>query len=760
MSKQLTLALLCCLSLACCQTEASLGAGEPGTAQQFLAAGPLPLRGVNLAGAEFDADEQGNGDFPGTLGMNYIYPDPDYAPGYDTPTNFRQRGMTAFRLPFRWERLQPQLNAALDPDQLMLLTTTVQHLLAGGASVILDPHNYARYFGGVVGSAAVPDAAFADFWSRLATQWKDQPNVIFGLMNEPFDMPTEQWVSAANAALSAIRAAGAQNLVLVPGNDYTGAAGWHSNAYGTPNAQALLDIVDPGDNFAFDVHTYLNASGSGATPDCVSSTVGSEHMQGITSWLQQYGFRAVLTEFGGGSDPGCLAAIDDLLNHLEQHADVYLGWTYWAAGPWWQGMYPSIEPQAGQDTPQLSVLAQHLTGAVPGPGDAAIVYDDALAPGWHDWSWGLAADAQVAAPALGSQAFQITFGEASSFKLAHADAGDERPLAAGAYTHVVLQLNAQGPISGLQFQLGNGSSAVDIDDYATLLPNTWTEVRIPLSEANDQQRPFSFLELTGPAATSVAIDDIRLERPAAQPVGYERVARTLAVAGTDRSYVLARPAQPSAARLPLIIALHADRSNADAFRSGFALEQQVQGAAVVAYLESVQNSFEYWSLPGRQTEASFVQALIAALDAEGLIRTDRVFMTGLSGGATMTNALACMLGAGTLRAVGAMSGTLYATAAEFADPPACDLPPALIVWGESDAEEGTEFSSSGIETREKYRGNFSCPASAETHSVAPTPCVAYEGCSKPLTWCAVPGMGHAQWTEAASAIWSFFASQL
>ena len=73
-------------------------------------------------------------------------------------------------------------------------------------------------------------------------------------MNEPNTMPTEQWVSASNAAISAIRTAGANNLILVPGNAWTGAHSWSDSWYGTPNATVMRGVVDPGHHFAFELH--------------------------------------------------------------------------------------------------------------------------------------------------------------------------------------------------------------------------------------------------------------------------------------------------------------------------------------------------------------------------------------------------------------------------------------------------------------------------------------------------------------------------
>gem|GEM_PF-1368037 len=310
-----------------------------------------------------------------------MYPDAAYAQGYTSPSYFLNKGMNTFRLPFRWERLQPKRNAAFDAAEMARLTTTVNHLTASGATVLLDPHNYARYGTDLIGSAAVPAADFADLWSRLSTAFQANPRVIFGLMNEPHDMPTEQWVTAANGAIAAIRKAGASNLILVPGNGWTGASSWTQNWYGTTNATAMLNIKDPGNNFAFEAHQYLDPDGGGNSPTCVSATVGSERLAGFTAWLRANHVRGLIGEFGTGSDPTCLAALDDMLKHVEANQDVYLGWTYWAGGPWWGTNWMMIEPVAGADVKQMTALLPHLGAAVAPPPAASPTCTDGIKNG-------------------------------------------------------------------------------------------------------------------------------------------------------------------------------------------------------------------------------------------------------------------------------------------------------------------------------------------------------------------------------------------
>jgi endoglucanase len=258
----------------------------------------------------------------------------------------------------------------------------VNYATSHGAYVVLDPHNFARYFPSasnvqsdpnrVIGTAAVPNSVFADFWSRVANQYKSNGRVIFNLMNEPNSMPTEQWRDAANAAIVAIRDTGATNLVLVPGNAYTGAHSWNDSWYGTSNAQAMLGIVDPGDNFAFDVHQYLDSNSSGTSTQIVSQTIGQERLVNFTNWLRTNKRRGFLGEFAvanstigaGGTQIGD-EAIHNMLNYVEANQDLWLGWTWWAAGPWWGEYMFTLEPtNLGQptqaDRSALAVLQQHL----------------------------------------------------------------------------------------------------------------------------------------------------------------------------------------------------------------------------------------------------------------------------------------------------------------------------------------------------------------------------------------------------------------
>ncbi len=330
---------------------ASAAAGLALFAQPCFAqgAGDGQYVGVNLAGAEFNAKRK-----PGKIGKHYAYPsrrDFDYFLGY---------GFTTFRVPFLWERLQPKLDGGFRPVELKAIDRTVAYATGKGATIILDPHNYARYYRHDIGSDEVPISAFARFWGKFADRYKDNPRVIFGLMNEPHRIRADLWRRAVDAAIAAIRATGARNLILVPGTRWTGAHSWQSPHRGISNAQAFRSLTDPGGNFAFEVHQYFDKNYSGTKKFCSKGAAALAAMERMTKWLRDTRNRGFLGEFGVADSDTCLRALDAVLRHMKENRDVWIGWTYWAAGGWWGNYMFSVHPSKdGKPKPQLEVLRKY-----------------------------------------------------------------------------------------------------------------------------------------------------------------------------------------------------------------------------------------------------------------------------------------------------------------------------------------------------------------------------------------------------------------
>jgi endoglucanase len=302
------------------------------------------FRGVNLASAEFAPEK-----VPGVAGKDYIYPTKA------TAAPFAAMGMNSVRLPILWERIQPQAGQQLDPAELKRLDASLDDL-AQFDQVILGIHNYGRFRGQVLGSSE----ALVDLWTRLAERYKGRPNIAFGIMNEPHGIAARRWRTIAEETVGAIRRTGARNMVLVPGANWTGGHSWFGGGDG-PNSQALAGFVDPGRNYAFEIHQYLDSDSSGSKAGCTGPRVGRERLEKVTRWLRQQDARAVLGEFGVDSSPTCLAALEDLLGFLRSNGDVWIGWNYWAGGDWW-GDYPlGIQPVNGKDRPQALVIRRHLS---------------------------------------------------------------------------------------------------------------------------------------------------------------------------------------------------------------------------------------------------------------------------------------------------------------------------------------------------------------------------------------------------------------
>jgi len=347
----------------------------------FSSSADIQYAGVNLSGAEFGTAGTGAA-LPGNFGSTYTWPTNGETAYYQS------RGMNIIRLPFRWERLQLTNNAAFNSAESNRMYNFVSYATAHGMYVILDPHNFQRYWPlidnfndmqsgnvGIVGGAVVPDSAYSNFWYRIANIYKSNSHVIFGLMNEPNAVPETQMIASENAAIAGIRAAGATNMIFVPGNRWTGAWTWsNADGNGAANSVALLGIVDPGNNYVIEVHQYLDADGSGSNDGIVSTDVGWQRLTNFTAWARANNVKGFLGEYGvpgntiGSGLPGGLA-LPNMLSYMSTNSDVWLGWTYWGGGPWWGSgatfLVEPANPGNPTDQPTMRIIKEFVPLSVP-----------------------------------------------------------------------------------------------------------------------------------------------------------------------------------------------------------------------------------------------------------------------------------------------------------------------------------------------------------------------------------------------------------
>jgi endoglucanase len=201
---------------------------------------------------------------------------------------------------------------------------------------------------------------FADFWGRMASLYKDYPNVIFGLMNEPNQQTAAQWYTGAVPAIKAIRAAGATQLILIPGTSWTGAHSWNTSG----NAAVWAGFnSDPLNNFAFEMHQYLDYDSSGTHKACMTNS--SLSLAVATAWLTTNRAKGFLAEFAWTTDLTCAHEGPALLNYLSGNPDVWMGWTYWCGGLLFSPTYMFLlDPLSFippiVDRPQMPILLAHL----------------------------------------------------------------------------------------------------------------------------------------------------------------------------------------------------------------------------------------------------------------------------------------------------------------------------------------------------------------------------------------------------------------
>ncbi|EPS25573.1 Endoglucanase EG-II [Penicillium oxalicum] len=286
--------------------------------------GKVRFAGVNIAGFDFGVV------ISGTQDMTQIVD--ESVDGVNQMRHFvNDDGFNIFRLPSGWQFLvNNNLGGSLDSNNFAKYDKLVQGCLSLGAYCIVDVHNYARWNGGVIGQGGPTDDQFTSLWTQLATHYKSESKIIFGVMNEPHDLDINRWATTVQKAVTAIRKAGATSqMILLPGTDFTSAANFVENGSGAA-LSAVTNLDGSTTNLIFDVHKYLDSDNSGTHAECVTNN--ADAFNSLAQWLRTNKRQAMLTETGGGNVQSCGTYMCQQLDVLNQNSDVYLGWTSWSAG--------------------------------------------------------------------------------------------------------------------------------------------------------------------------------------------------------------------------------------------------------------------------------------------------------------------------------------------------------------------------------------------------------------------------------------------
>lgn len=157
----------------------------------------------------------------------------------------------------------------------------------------------------------------AGLWVQVAASYKYHDKVWFGIMNEPYDMPSlSSCGDAVQAAVKAIREAGAvTHFVSLPGGGHQS----HGYLISKGDGDVLKQVTNPDgttSNLIFDVHLYLDSDGSGTSRSCVTDGI-EKNWAPLVKWLRENGRQAIVTETGGGDTSSCEKYLCQQLAYLE-----------------------------------------------------------------------------------------------------------------------------------------------------------------------------------------------------------------------------------------------------------------------------------------------------------------------------------------------------------------------------------------------------------------------------------------------------------
>jgi endoglucanase len=352
---------------------------------------------MNMPGGETDDNST---PVPGTSGTNYLF-------AGATEYNYAaSNGANYFNINFSWTQLTTTLGGTIGSGStatyLTNLKNSVTAALATGAYVSIRCAPTAANYGGVycgyitsapsnvqpkcVGqSGGATDAQFASLWSQLAVIFKDQQRVIFDLCNEPNNNTTSAqtaalWFSAAQAAITAIRATGSTNTIFVEGVGYSAAVDWLSN-----NSSYASSITDPiAGGTVVCVHDYWDGStGDGgfntdistnAAPTVGNNNVGVLHLTttnetgsagtGVLNWAQTNNLKLFIGEMGcayNATIGNATTACTNYYNEIAANQKNIIGIAWWVFGssfyqnagqPYYQ--YPTSGPPFTTPSPNLA----------------------------------------------------------------------------------------------------------------------------------------------------------------------------------------------------------------------------------------------------------------------------------------------------------------------------------------------------------------------------------------------------------------------
>ena len=223
------------------------------------------------------------------------------------------------------------------------------------------------------------------------------------------------------------------------------------------------------------------------------------------------------------------------------------------------------------------------------------------------------------------------------------------------------------------------------------------------------------------------------------------------VGDLSREYIVKLPANYDPNKpYKLIFAWHFLGGSAQGIAGGFGggyygLESMSGGTAIFVAPEGIDAA---WPNTGGR-DVNFAKAMVEWMRNNYCIDNTRIFSTGFSYGAIMSNTVGCQMG-DVFRAIAPMAGSGPLAFGGGG----CKGPVAAWIF-HGTADNIVQFSG-GQRSRDHWVMANGC--TTMTMPSTPSQCVEYQGCKQgyPVVWCENPGGGHTQPSYGGSAIWKFF----
>ena len=374
--------------------------------QQARAEGALASVGIPLIGVNTGAPAQTTGT-------------PESQATYD---NMLGLGAKIFRIYVYWQTLQPIDGGGLDSAALQALEQQVDYATKGGATAVIDIHNYNNRETTFVLAEDAPTGATSLTLTTAPTAFSNETTVVgAGVKGTPSTLatlaagsPTIQLSQPLTAALNA----GAQVALLAQiGTGYPVAnfvdfwaqlaqvaafksrsnvwfglmnepggtsASWTaicnqtiaairaagadnvisaSNAPGGGHFIQGLDYVDPLRRLVYEIHFYGDAGSSGSGP-VATPTIYAETLSYSVNVARAQNQKLFLGECGFDTSQTSLSALAGMLYYLQRNTDVVDALALWYDGVGQPANYLyQLAATNGEQAPQVEILRAFMPGA-------------------------------------------------------------------------------------------------------------------------------------------------------------------------------------------------------------------------------------------------------------------------------------------------------------------------------------------------------------------------------------------------------------